>query len=114
MTVDPSISSVNADNFVRLLLSRIPRNRPTYNQIFERKVKSTVLSCLSQLPKAVRQQLFMRLPDQMQERLGSDNFQVNFKPQHFLPEELSRAVDFENWKNILLMPRDELRLKANI
>ena len=114
LTVDPSISSVNADNFVRLLLSRIPRNRPTYNQIFERKVKSTVLSCLSHLPKTVRQQLFMRLPDQMQERLGTDDFEVNFTPKHFLSEELSSAVDFKNWKDILLMPKKDLRLRANI
>ena len=114
LTIDPSISELNADNLVRLRLSQIPPNRPSYRQIVERNVKSFVLFCLSCLPKSMRHALFIRLPNQLQERLGSDDFKVNFRPKQFVEEEFSFAVEFENWKNTLVMPREELRLRANI
>ena len=114
LTIDPSISRNTAENLVRLMLSRVPRNRPTYKQMFERKVKSRLLFSLSYLPKIVRHELFIRLPYQLQERIGNDDFKINFKPTHFVEEEISRSFEFKNWKNILLMPREELRLRANI
>ena len=113
-TIDSSLSRENADKLVGLMLSRIPRHRPTCKQIFERKAKALILFWISCLPKTVRRGLYAQLSRGLQKRVGSDDFEVNFKAKNFLSEELSCSEDFRNFEKLLLLPREELRSKANI
>jgi serine/threonine protein kinase len=113
-TIDSSLNRENADKLVGLMLSRIPRHRPTCKQIFERRAKALILIWISCLPKTVRRGLYAQLSHGLQKRVGSDDFDVNFKPKNFLSEELSCTEDFQNFEKLLLVPREELRLRANI
>ena len=112
--IDPSLSIDNADKLIRLRLSLIKPNRQTFGQSFVLKTKKVILVCISHLPKAVRFRLFRCLSDQLQNRIGNDDFKIKSKSRNFLSDELVNSTDFQKWEKILLMQREELRLRANI
>ncbi|MFM7771208.1 MAG: hypothetical protein ACKO8F_00720, partial [Acidimicrobiaceae bacterium] len=69
---------------------------------------------LGRLPKFARIFLFKSLPGNLKNRVGNFDFEVNYKPTVLLTEKDLMNKSLKDWERILLMPREELRLRANI
>jgi hypothetical protein len=78
------------------------------------KLKAQTLRTIGKLPQFVRETIFACLPSGLKKRIGNSNFEVNFKPVVSLSEQDLMNDSLKKWERILLMPREELRLKANI
>ena len=77
-------------------------------------LKANLLKILGSFPKALRELIFSCLLNNLKKRLRNSNFQVNYAPVFQLSEEDLMSSSLKNWERILLMPREELRLRANI
>jgi len=78
------------------------------------KVKAKILEFLGSLPRTFRKLLFSVLSPDLKKRLGNYDFPVNYSPITSLTEYDLASPSLKNWEQILLMPREELRLRANI
>ena len=78
------------------------------------KLKAQMLRSIGKLPEFAREAMFACLPSGLKKRLGNSNFEVNFKPVVLLSEQDLMNDSLKKWEKILLMPREELRLRANI
>jgi hypothetical protein len=88
--------------------------RPKRRRKIEVKAKAQVLSIIGSLPLFLRSTIFAGLPKGLKKRIGNSNFEVNFKPTVLLTEQDLINKSLKDWERILLMPREELRLRANI
>ena len=78
------------------------------------KVKVKILEFVGSLPISLRKFIFSLLFRNLKKRLGNYDFPVNYSPIIRLTEHDLSSLSLKNWEQILLMPREELRLKANI
>lgn len=78
------------------------------------KLKAQILRTIGKLPEFARETIFVCLPRGLKKRVGNSNFEVNFKPVVLLSEQDLMNGSLKKWERILLMPREELRLRANI
>jgi len=88
--------------------------KPRTSKKIKVRIKANILEFLGSLPKSVRKLLFSSLTKDLKRRLGSDEFTVNFSPIIPLTEADLSNSSLLKWERILLMPREELRLRANI
>ena len=80
----------------------------------EVKLKAQILKIIGKFPKFIRFMVFKSLSSGLKKRIGNSNFEVNFKPVVSLSEHDLMNDSLRKWESILLMPREELRLRANI
>jgi hypothetical protein len=74
-----------------------------------------VLFLISKCPKIIRKTLFNLLPDKYRALLRTDDFVDSRTPVMDIDsDDVELAEAIRNWESILLMPREELRLRANI
>ena len=78
------------------------------------KLKAQILRTIGKLPEFARETIFACLSSGLKKRIGNANFEVNFKPVVLLSEQDLMNDSLKRWEKILLMPREELRLRANI
>ena len=81
---------------------------------FEISIKKYFLIMLSKLPNRIRRILFACLSKSLKSRLGDPEFRYNFSPRRIIDY---RSVDLKSasrLEKVLLMPCEELRLRANI
>ena len=76
--------------------------------------KAQVLRTIASFPKVIRVRIFQFLPQCLKLRVGDFNFRVNYTPIHELTSSDLSLEYLKKWERILLMPREELRLRANI
>lgn len=105
-----------ANFFGRTLLLHKPEPSKisTWNEI-RVLTNARVLFLISKCPKIIRKTLFNFLPGKYRELLRTDDFVDSRIPVIEIDSddaELAEAI--RNWERILLMPREELRLRANI
>ena len=109
---DPKMTEGERDALIFGYHSRFAR--PKKRKKAEVKLKAQLLRALGKLPKLVRELVFNNLSGDLKKRLGNANFEVNFKPVVLLSEQDLMNGSLKKWETILLMPREELRLRANI
>ena len=78
------------------------------------KVKVKILKFVGSLPISLRKFIYSLLSRNLKKRLGNYDFPVNYSPTTSLTEHDLSSLSLKNWEQILLMPREELRLRANI
>lgn len=113
-SVDKSLTYQVAAELVEARMKIVPNYRDKFKKRFEIGTKKYVLIMMSKLPKKIREILFVCLSNRTKARLGDSAFKYNFN--------LKRAIDYRSvdsksasrLENVLLMPREELRLRANI
>ena len=109
---EPTFSKNEIDNLVTTFTSRY--KRPRWSTRVVHKVKVQILRTLGVLPPIIRKLIFACLSVNLQRRIGNSKFEVNFKPVIPLSDSDFKDDSLKNWERILLMPREELRLRANI
>ena len=98
-----------------ILLSKSPPAKISAFIEFGVLFRARILFLVSKLPKVVRKTLFNFLPRKYKALLRTDDFIDSRIPVIDIEDddsELTKAI--RNWERILLMPREELRLRANI
>ena len=109
---EPMMTDTQRSDLVASYASQF--TRPKRSKKVEIKVKAGLLKILGGFPESVRSVMFSALPESLRERIGSSEFQVNYKPVvQLLPKDL-RDESLVKWEKVLLMPREELRLRANV
>ena len=78
------------------------------------KVKVKILKFVGSLPISLRKFIYSLLSRNLKKRLGNYDFSVNYSPTTSLTEHDLSSLSLKNWEQILMKPREELRLKANI
>ena len=78
------------------------------------KVKVKILKFVGSLPISLRKFIYSLLSRNLKKRLGNYDFPVNYSPTTSLTEHDLSSLSLKNWEQILMKPRDELRLRANI
>ena len=89
--------------------------RLSFSQRIRARLSLVVLSVLSTLPKFIRQTVFSLLSKKWRKILRTPDFVDSRTPVMDIDgddPELSEAI--RNWERILMMPREELRLRTNI
>jgi len=89
--------------------------RPSFSQRIRTGFNLVVLSVLSTLPEFIRKTIFSLLTKKWKKILRTPDFVDSRTPVMDIDRddaELAEAI--RNWERILLMPREELRLRANI
>ncbi|MFM7950107.1 MAG: hypothetical protein ACKO93_01105, partial [Acidimicrobiaceae bacterium] len=87
----------------------------SFSQRLRTNFSITVLKVMSSLPKFFRRTVFSLLSDKWKKVLRTPDFVDSRTPVMDIDSddaELAGAI--RNWERILLMPREELRLRANI
>lgn len=109
---EPKISESERSRIVLEFTSRY--TRPKRRAKVAIKMKALALSAFSGFPLFMRSTIFAVLPKGLKRRIGNSNFEVNYKPTVLLTEQDLMNDSLKKWERILLMPREELRLRANI
>lgn len=89
--------------------------RPSFSQRIRTGFNLVVLNVLSTLPEFIRKTIFSLLTKKWKKILRTPDFVDSRTPVMDIDRddaELAEAI--RNWERILLMPREELRLRANI
>jgi hypothetical protein len=89
--------------------------RPSFSQRIRTSFNLVVLSVLSALPEFIRKTIFSLLTKKWKKILRTPDFVDSRTPVMDIDRddaELAKVI--QNWERILLMPREELRLRANI
>ena len=74
-----------------------------------------ILFLISNCPKVIRKTLFNCLPKKFKEILRTDDFVDSRTPVMDIDSDDPELIEaIRNWERILLMPREDLRLRANI
>ena len=108
----PNISGREIEEMISDFSAQYKRPRKTSKKLVNLKAK--VLKKLGSLPFAIRNQIFLSLSENLKTRLGNSNFEVNWTPKYELSSEDLSLDYLLRWERILMMPREELRLRANI
>ena len=88
---------------------------PSFSQRIRTSFNLVVLSVLSTLPEFIRKTIFSLLTKKWKKILRTPDFVDSRTPVMDIDRddaELAKVI--QNWERILLMPREELRLRANI
>ena len=112
--VDKSLTYRVASEFVEARMKVVPNHRSEFKKRFEISIKKYFLIMLSKLPNRIRRILFACLSKSLKSRLGDPEFTYNFSPRRIIDY---RSVDLKSasrLEKVLLMPCEELRLRANI
>lgn len=112
--VDKSLPYQSALEFVEARMKAVPKVRDKFKKRVEIGIKRNVLMMLSKLPERLREILFVTLPEDLKIRFGDSAFMHNFTPIQFLDYSTIDSLSARRLENVLLAPRDELRLRANI
>ena len=74
-----------------------------------------ILFLISNCPKVIRKTLFNCLPKKFKEILRTDDFVDSRTPVMDIDSDDPELIEaIRNWERILLMPREDLRLRANV
>ncbi len=109
---EPSLTINETNNIIRSYRTQF--TKPKKRRRVEVRLKAQLLLAISKLPKYFREIIFAALPGSIKKRVGNSNFTVNFRPNVLLLERDLIDDSLQNWERILLMPREELRLRADI
>ena len=110
--VDPTMSDEISFELISNFKGQFTKPRKYKKTVV--RLKALLLRTISKLPEYARIVIFDGLPRGLKERIGNSNFEVNYKPVVLLTEGDLVNDSLKNWERILLMPREELRLRANM
>jgi hypothetical protein len=109
---EPNMSSAARSELLNTFIAQFQKPKKSKKVVI--KVKAKILEILGSLPRTFRKLLFSVLSPDLKKRLGNYDFPVNYSPIISLTEYDLSSLSLKNWEQILLMPREELRLRANI
>ena len=109
---EPKMTKGERDALIRSYHSLF--TKPKKLRKIEVKLKAQILKMIGKFPKFIRIIVFKSLSSGLKKRIGNSNFEVNFNPIVLLSEQELMNDSLRKWESILMMPREELRLKANI
>ena len=109
---DPTLSKKEVESLVTAFVARY--KKPQLSTRIVHRSKVWTLKTLSKLPQSIRKLLFACLSVNLKRRIGNSRFEVNYKPLISLSVTDLNESSLRSWERILLMPREELRLRANI
>ena len=109
---EPNMSIAARSELLDTFIAQFQKPRKSKKVVI--KVKAKILEFLGSLPRNFRKLFFSVLSPDLKKRLGNYDFPVNYSPTISLTEHDLSSLSLKNWEQILLMPREELRLKANI
>lgn len=112
--VDKSLTYRVALDFVEARMKVVPKHRDEIKKRFEINIKKYFLIVLSKLPSKGRQFLFACLSESLKSRLGDHTFRFNFSPRRIIDYRSVDLTSASRLESVLLMPCEELRLRANI
>jgi hypothetical protein len=98
-----------------ILLDKSTPTRPSFRQRIRTNFSIAVLKVMSFLPEFYRKIIFSLLTKKLRKVLRTPDFVDSRTPVMDIDsDDLELAEAIRNWERILLMPREELRLRANI
>ena len=109
---EPTLTINQTNNIIASYRAQF--TKPEKRKRVEVRLKAQLLLAISKSPKYLRKIIFGALPRSLKKRIGNSNFTVNFQPIVLLSERDLTDDSLRNWERILLKPREELRLRADI
>jgi len=109
---EPTMTEEERSNLTSTYASQFTKPKRSKKVLVQ--AKAHLLRVIGRLPKSVRLMIFSSLPKRLKIRIGSSEFQVNYTPVVQLLQQDLNNESLVKWENVLMLPREELRLRANI